>query len=257
MVARTYIGWVAHHCYEIALYFHEIGKMVNDWVWPFSEAAHAFFSISSFFDGLKLAFVKFDEWTQALYGYVHGFGIWDWVKYNLVAWLPGLEDAITVINNFTDEVKTFIADPILYLKTKFRDVILPWAINNIPWVGTIYRWYMFYSVEIDLFFSNPIQYLKTKFEYDILPWAISDIPFIRTLYIWYSNFKIELELFFTDPSAYLKRKFEEVILPWAIESIPFFFTLYRWYETIEIDEFFTDPLGWLWERFTNWFLGKE
>jgi len=204
---------------------------------------------------------------------------WTTIKNLIRGFWPGIDAAIAFFNNLVGEALAFISDPIGWFRNKFENDILPWAIVNIPFFGTLYSWYTNFKSELELFFDNPGNYLRDKFEYNILPWAIEHIPFLSTLYVISTKYIGEFGIFLDDPLRWLRDKFENDILPWAKENVPFFSTLavlvdyysdtlisflqdpVTWLEenTIlgDVKVFFADPLEWLLGRFTDWFLGPE
>jgi len=245
-----FLEWIIEELEDAADWFHELYLETRDWPDWAGFVSNFFYGLYGAFMWLAYDFEDFNEWVEGIEEDVKELGIWGAIKALIKGWLPGLEGAITVIENLAGEVLVFFDNPTAYLREKFTYVILPWAIVNIPFLGTLYKWYTDFKDELELFFDNPGNYLKDKFENVILPWGITRIPFISWLYTFYQNFKGEIVVFFDDPVMWLRGKFENDILPWAKENIPFISTLVVLVDTItdDIMEFFRDPVTWLEEN---------
>jgi len=75
--------------------------------------------------------------------------------------LTGKIDEITA--DFTTELKLFAHDPYGWLETKFEEVILPWAKENIPLVKTVDFWYETHGDKITSFLEDPYEWVVTTF----------------------------------------------------------------------------------------------
>jgi hypothetical protein len=210
--------------------------------------------------------------------------ILEWIE-SIGAWLEDLrQEIVDVIQVIIYQLQLIMEDPAGYFRTLFEENILPWAVERIPFISTVYNWYVNFKDELEFFFAGPTDYLKTKWADEILPWAIDNLPFISSIYHWYIDFRDEIEAFFTDPAGYirtaidsaggelglfladplgyLKAKFTDQILPWAISTIPFVATVFYWYDVLgekitgfftsgvwdDLVDFFTDPLKWIYDR---------
>ena len=243
----AFLDWIIEELTRAEGWFYDAYLTVRDWWPPFDLLKYPLYGLYGCFKWLVEAFWDFYEWLYWVGQQVEDILSWSNIRSLILSWLPDLEDAITFISSFMTEIELFFSNPINYLRTKFEYNILPWAIVNIPFFGTLYSWYTNFKSELEAFFSNPISYLRTKFEYNILPWAIGNIPFISMLYTFYLNYKGEFAVFIDDPIAWIRSKFENDILPWAKENIPFFSTLAVWVDWYgdQLTEFIQDPVGWL------------
>lgn len=217
--------------------------------------ANLFYEICLIFNRLAWRFYDFGKWVDDIADDVQKLGIWGAIKKLIIGWLPGLEDAVTFVDNLVDEFLVFAQDPITYLRDQTITTIFPWAISRIPWVSDIYTWYVNNRKELTELFNDPWKYLRDKVYPRVWDWILIKIPVIGVAYSFYENFKDEIDTFTDNPTLWWHDKLENVVLPWAKEKIPFFSTLYLLYENYwdKIKLFFDDPVDWL---YTNTILGE-
>lgn len=257
-----FIVTIFHIVWTLYEWFRDISQKLKDipvigGTPPVVAIAYLLAAISSAFFSWLTPIAHWHEWWEDIVESVQEYGIWETIKSLILGWLPGLEDVIVFFENIAAEAKYFLASPVEYLRNKWKDDILPWAIANIPFIATIYHWFLDFIDELELFFQDPVTYLRYKWNFFILPWAIENIPFFSTLYHWFLDFSDAIDLFFQDPGKFILETIDldGVILSWLKTWFPFYDDLVKiWGDMLE---FFTDPWEWLLGRFTDWVLGPE
>jgi hypothetical protein len=111
--------------------------------------------------------------------------------------------AEAIISFFVGEFDLFRQDPIKYLREKFEIYILPWAIENIPFVGTVYNWYINHKEFITEFLNDPWGYLVNWAKETIAAWVSEHLPWLPKAFTFFENLWEDVTSFFNNPTVWL------------------------------------------------------
>lgn len=215
--------------------FYEIYLEVYGWIWPFSYLQYPFWDLSSIFSWLAWGFRDFTIWVYEVNNLVTNILSWSTIESYIRNWLPHLVDVVhwwhnwvyflsREINNWWYYTQATVQGWIDIATQGFDNLVVAW---DEFWTYTWPRW----TDKLDLLAADWGDFLIHK-----LP-TLFDISYAEEW--WRSKF--------LDVTKAISDAFREREDFWA-----------GWQDFRDkVVEFFTDPLEWLLDRFTDWFLGPE
>lgn len=213
-----------------AVYLEVIG-----WPWPLWLASEPFYNLSRAFNDLAWAFSDFATWVYNVENRIGEALSWDYIRGLILGWLPGLESLIAwwgdwwaVIGSRIDAwwspmgdlVKSWIAEAKSFLQDE---------INTLQ-AGLV-------SLQADI--DNLAGMLPTWQE--VIYWWRD----------WRGNFAAEFQIWWTSKAIEVAGLIDSAF----IARSGLWEGWQEWRDSVST--FFLDPLGYLEDRFTDWFLGPE
>ena len=220
---------------DVSDYFYDIYREVYDWTYPFWLAAPLFYYISRGFNHLAWDFYDFGEWVDDVADRVRDIldfsDIWDYFDYwfNRAAWawdwvLRAWDNVWDIVNDWWSYTRYTVLAWVDEAKS-YADALVVGVTN---WLASLQEaWDSFKGRiptidEVILWWGN---------------WTGNVTGIIST---WWTGTLTEVKSLIN--SAFLERE-------------PFWAGWQDWRD--KVTEFFSDPVEFLWARFTDWFLGPE
>lgn len=249
--------WIFSIVWDLSGWLYETYQATSDWWFPFNKISEPLYWLYYHTHGLLDHIAHFCDFMIYIEFMVAEKGIWSTIKELIRSWLPWLDDAFEFFDNLWIEVKLFFSDPVERLRYYGEYWILPWMQQHVPFVATVYQWFIDFADEIQLFFQNPVDRLQYLGKEYVLPWLTKNVSWLAEVYHWAMDYSYQIELFFQDPRKYIFETIDldRVLIDWLKATFP-------WYDDFmqiwnDMLQFFINPLDFLLDRFTDWFLGGE
>jgi len=231
----AFMNWIVQRLSDVADFFEALYREAVDWVWPFYLTAGFFYHLSLLFSRLAWDFYDFGQGVDAAAAQLGDILSWSYIKSLIRLWLPGLEDAIAWWHNWT----TFVGQRIDDWWHDIKNTIL----GLIDIAG---------------------QDLRSLID-DARAWlaglqsSVNDLidllPGISELTAWFSNWWGNI---LSPLTSWWNSKILDVqgLINSAFTAREPFWS--GWQDVRDkVIDFITSPLDWLFNRFTDWFLGPE
>lgn len=219
----------------VAGWFYTAYVEVKSWIFPFYHLAPPLASISVFFYQLRDLFSTFNTWLTAAAAKIASIFSWDTIKGLVKSWLPGIESAISWfsswLSNVTSAINTWWANVKLTVK---------------GWIA-----------DAKTYLKGLIDSLSASFIslWDQVRVFIDQLPTFTEILTWFKNVdsyvwgRIVNWWNVTVPTV------NSLIDSWFKSAAPFW---EGWQDVRDtVIGFISNPLGWLADKFTDWFLGPE
>jgi len=220
---------------DIADFSYSAYLEVQGWIFPFSYLATPFYYIYRGFFWLSYYFAQFDKWllfaNQLLSEIPTIWTFWSYFK----PWLEAGLDAWDWVVNSLENIWNIINDW--------------WAATSL----TVQAWIDTAKNDL-LFWINWLsgQVLELREDIDNL---LSQIPNVTELTAWFRNWTGNVLAVVNTWWASSLLDINGLFRSWTLELEPFWA---GWQDIrAQVFDFFDDPLEWLLNRFTDWFLGPE
>lgn len=215
---------IASHFGTIAGFFNELYLWAEERGWPINLTADFFWYIRYFFYKLEAQTIYFSEDMEDFIDELGNILSWSNIKSFIRGWLPYLEDAIDWFLSWTYWVGQKIDE---------------WWSINYP---TVQGWIDIATEGLDSLKAEWNEFWTTTY-----PGFLSSFDELKAAWdnFWTVTFPDLVSNL--DLEEWWNTKLKE-LLELVEDTIPFYSS---------IVEFFNDPLEWLWQRFFDWFLGKE
>jgi len=231
----SFMNWIIEELNDASDFFYSIYREVNDWVWPFWLAAEFFYDLCRVFNWLAWDFLDFADWVNDVAYKITSFfteldldawfqqwktrilDSWDWVRY---AW----SNVTSIVGEWWSttwtDVKGYIDIATQGLDTLKAAWDSFWRVTFPEWTGKL----------------DSLRAAWDNFWTTTFPNLVS----FQWLTEWWNTRLMEIDQLIND-----------TVRTW----FPFYDDLVELWNGIV--EFFVDPLEWLLDRFTDWFLGPE
>ncbi len=229
------MSWIIDKLTNVSDWFYSVYLAVADWVWPFNQAADFFYEVSWVFIRLAWDFYDFSVWVDDIATKIVTILSWDIIWSFILEKVPKLEDIrdwfyawqLHIWQELTNWWSATSTDVLGWIDIAKND-LLTW----INWLHT--------------------QIIELRGDVEDLIGQIPDISEIRAWFSnWWGNILVNLSTWWNDRLLEVQRLIDTAF---SLRE-PFWA---GWQEIRDkVFEFFDDPLEWLLERFTNWFLGPE
>ena len=220
---------------DAALFFNQLYWGAKDWPWPWSLTY-------SWWDNLRRLF------------YVISTNIWDFGN-----WVSSAETNLAKILSIS-QIQSYFQTWINYATTAWGWVN-QWT-TNVTWA--IDRWWVNTTTIVQAWINNAMQWAQAQINTlalsiaDILEWwnsVVDDFPSFTEILQWFTNWwaniLTNINLWWIDRLVEVKA----YVFNW-VWSLKGFWD--GWSEIRDkVYAFINDPLEWLWNKFTDWFLGVE
>lgn len=221
------IGWLS----DASSHFYGIYLEAYHWIAPFSFIAPVFYSLHSVFANLSWGFYHFNQWAVSAQASIANILPWPTIRSYILTWLPGIEGALDWIYNAWGNVQGAIGD---------------WWRTTEP---TVQGW-----------ISSASQYLQTQLT-GLERWLatvqadvqelLARLPTLEEILAWFRNWPanllVELEPWWNEKLLGINALIQSTLRDW----FPFYNELAELWSDIRL--FFTDPLGWLYDRMDEFF----
>lgn len=194
-----------------------------------------FLAISNIIFDLLTPIAHFGDWVDDVADRLLKILSWDTIKSLIKVWLSGIETIITWFPDWAKHIRQVISD-----------------------------WWSSVSSTVQGWISSAVQVVK-----DLITQVVKDlatlqsawdsvkgkIPSIDAVISWWSNVTANILLIVNSWWGERLREVDTLINSKLKTWFPFYDDLVKLWSTITT--FFTNPLDWLLDRFTDWFLGAE
>ncbi len=231
----SFLDWLVEDFNAAADFFYSIYLEVLDWVWPFWLAAEFFYDLSQVFELLAWDFSDFGGWVLDTVDRLNEILSWSNIRSLILGWLPDLEDVV----DWWDQWWVWVGQEIDDWWSATRLIVQGWidtvedALNDLR-----LEWDDFWNITWPAWTAQ-FETLRAgwdNFVNNVLPNLLD----LTGLWAWWND-RIADITGLIDAAFTLREGW------WA-----------GWQDVRDdVLEFFTDPLEWLWSRFTDWFLGPE
>lgn len=229
------IDKIVEFLFSASIFTYNIYLEVYSWVYPFSLAAGFFYQLSDIFANLARSFYDFGVGIDSITNQIATFFTWSNLEQWFTDWKSKILDAWNWIVNawswFTDEVTD-------WWNTTYPTV-KGWIAIATEGLATLkVAWSTFWTVTFPNWTSK-LDVLKAAWDNF---WTVTfpDLISLKWLGIWWDS---------------KWKDIEKLIGSWFKVYEPFWA---GWQDVRDnVIEFFTNPIEWLWSKFTDWFLGGE
>lgn len=220
---------------SVSSWFYEIYLDVNGWVWPFWQAAGFFYQISLLFNTLAWQFYYFWGWVDDVATKVAGILSWSTIWSYILSYVPNLtqirdwfygwsSNITSVITIWWYATQTTVTEGITAAVQPFNAMLTAW--NNF-WNST---WPQL---------TSSFNGLKAAWD-NFWRYTLPNIVSFDALEDWWNGRIGALQGLIN--SAFTTRA-----------------SLWEGWQEVRTSvlTFFSDPVEYIWDRFTGWFLGPE
>lgn len=231
----AFMDWIIERLGDVSGFFYDIYREVLDWVYPFWLAADFFYNLHLLFNGLAWDFYDFANWVDDVVDELRDILSWSNIRSLIRGWLPDLEDVVDwwdrwwvwvghEIDDWWDSTKNTVQGWIHYAEVRISD-----------WIDSLER------------ALTTLQAAWNDFK--------DRIPALDELWLWFTAWWANVLENLIDWGALTGTQIDSLIDSWFKSYEPFWA---GWQDVRDnVIEFLTDPLTWLQDRFTDWFLGPE
>jgi hypothetical protein len=231
----SFMAWIIDALNDISSWFYEIYLDVYSWVWPFSLTANLFLYLCYLFNNLAWYFNAFSSWVSDVQGKIGNFLSWSTIWSYILSYVPNL---------------TQIRDWFYSWWTNVQSVVASWwsatSVTVQGWINTALQYVNSVATAWNNFWNNlwpqlTISFNSLKSAWDNF-WTVTFPTLVSFSWLttWWSS---RLQ----DVQGLIGSAFTARASLWA-----------GWQEMRDnVVNFFTDPVEFIWERFTDWFLGPE
>lgn len=208
---------------------------VKGWVWPFNNLATPLYYLYYAFSYVTLYFGYFNDWVATANTKLSQILDINQIIVYLKTWLDYATYAWQWVGNAISNVTSIITS----WWSSAQETVLAWIEQAKQWTLAQIQNLAAAMVEVQAWWNSFKSNLPTLSE--IIAWFQSWWPNILSMLgSWWIERLLDVEALFNS---------------WFLELSP----LWEGWQEIreEVFEFFSDPLEWLWARFTDWFLGPE
>ena len=229
----TFMSWIITSLQGIGNWFWSIHQTVEGWVWPFYLVADFFWQLSLLFYNLASYFTSFSDWVSDVASRVGNYLSWDTIWSYILSYVPNL--------------------------ISLRDWFYSWWSNV---TSVITSWWSATSATVHGWITAAIQGLGDigagwlNFWNNLWPQLVSGFNSLKSAWdnFWLVTFPnlvsfAWLATWWNSRLLDVQGLLNSTLKTW----FPFYDDLVELWSDIAL--FFTNPLQYLWERFTDWFFG--
>lgn len=234
-VSTPFMGWIIDKLTNVSGWFYSIYLAVVGWVWPFNLTANFFYEASWVFLRLAWNFYDFSLWVDDIATKIVTILSWDTIWDLVLTAVPSLEEIRDWFYAWQFHV--------------WQELTNWWRAKSVTVLGWIEEAKEDLLTWIDWLHGEIIE---LRGEVDDL---IGQIPNVTEITAWFSNWwgniLANLGTWWDDRLLDVQGLIDSAFVTrdqfWA-----------GWQDIRDrVFDFFDDPLEWLLERFTDWFLGPE
>jgi len=230
-----FMNWLIQGCNDASSFFYSIYLEVLGWVYPFRYAAGFFYQLCLIFNDLAWDFYYFNQWVDDVAAKVGNILSWSTIWSYILSNVPNL--------------------------TAIRDWFYSWW-NNV--LSAVNSWWASTQNTVTGWIASAQSYLQNQIN-SLNTWftnlqaqinaLIGNLPSFNEILSWFADWWSNVLGKIIAWGALPAQQIQSLIDSAFGQREPFWA---GWQDIRDnVIEFFSDPLEWLWLRFTNWFLGKE
>ena len=229
------IDWIAELCFDIADWFEDAYFIVDSWISPFNNLAPPFAAVFQIFNSIGYYFAVFSGWVNAATAKLQDILSIDTIKYYLQTWI----DYATIAYNW-------VVNSLLYITYTITDWWDATQDTVSAWIDTVKEWAAAQINDLAITLAPVITWFN-NFQ--------SHIPSLNQILQWFTNWWTNILYNITDWWKERLLDIKTLFNSWALDLAPFW---EGWQEIREtVFNFLNNPLDWLLDKFTDWFLGVE
>ncbi len=218
---------------SVSSWFYQIYQEVYGWVYPFWLAAGLFYQLSNVFSTLAWRFYDFSDWVSDVQSKIGNYLSWGTIWSYILSYVPNL--------------------------TQLRDWFYTWATNV---MGIITGWWSATSVTVHGWITAATQSFNSmltawlNFWNNLWPQLTASFNSLKASWdnFWAVTFPTLVNFSWLTTWWNSRQLDDQGLLNSTLKTwFPFYDDLVRLWGDIAL--FFTNPLQYLWERFTDWFFG--
>lgn len=231
----TFINSIIEGLNKVSGFFYQIFLEVNSWPWPFWYVSGFFYSLHVAFAGLAWAFYYLNGWVDYLAGKVAAiltFGdIWSYFKW----WF----DAAVAAWNWVASAYRNVWNIVEWWWSSAKYIVLSWVDEAKRWATSLFN-------QVNAWLAR-LQEAWDAFK--------AKLPAIEEILSWFKNWPGKVLATIISWGALPGKEIENLILSKLKEWFPFYDNLVAIKDSMF--DFFTNPLEFLFNRFSDWFLGPK
>lgn len=219
----------------ISEFFYNIYAEIFTWSFPFNLIAEPFYSISNLFGNIAWQFYYFSGWLYTIYNKITSFLSWDTIWSAIIERVPNLEEIRDWFTGWGGQV---------------YGVVLSWWESTSSTVGA----WIGAAVQVVQDGLDNLSGLVGQLQEDVEE-LVGNIPDVSEILTWFTSWIDNVVGVVND---WWDSRVQDVqdLIDSAIQNIAPM--IEGWQEVRDqVVEFFTDPVEYIWSRFTDWFLGPE
>lgn len=219
----------------IAGWFYTAYVEVKSWVFPFYHLAPPLASISVFFYQLRDFFSTFNTWLTAASQKIASILSWDSVKGLVKSWLPNIESAISWFTSWLSNVNSAINTWWAGVKTTVQG-----------WINTAKTYLKGLIDDLSDSFYTFVDEVQT---------FINQLPTFTEIITWFKDWWGKILAKIIAWGALTATQIGSLLDSWFKLYAPF----WEGWQDVRgtVIGFISNPLDWLADKFTDWFLGPE
>lgn len=216
-------------------FLYEIYLEVYSWPSPFWYPASFFYQLCLIFNRLAWYFYDFSTWVDSVAAAVAQILSWESIKSLILGWLKWVGDLSTIFYYFWQNV---------------ADVVTSWWSTTSV---TVQGWIATAKQELLSLISSSLTWLASlQAAWDSFK---GRIPSIDEVLNWFRDWRGAILAYLITWGALTSLQISSLIDS-AFRLREAYWDGWQYWRG-KVTEFFTDPLGWLESKFTDWFLGAE
>lgn len=208
---------------------------VKSWAWPFNNLATPLYWVTLFFYQLTTLFTSFNDWVSYTADMIASILNWTSIKALIKSWLTGIESVISWFASWASNVTSVINS----WWSSVKNTVKGW-INDVE----DYLWSLINNLSTS--FTN----LKVQVQT-----LLDKIPTINEILAWFGDWWGKILANIISWGALTATQIDAVIGSWLKSYAPFWA---GWQDVRDnVIGFLSNPLDWIMDKFTDWFLGPE
>lgn len=219
-----FITWIIQNISRIAGTFYDVYVETSSWIWPFNYVSNIFYYGYIAADNLAYYFGYFGDWCNDVWNRVLNILSWDNIVNLIRSWLSNIEQVVYWFFNWWNNV----LDVINQWWSTIQDTIKSWIDTAIRYLQVGYQQITNFLNYIWPSFENLLNSITSEWQ-SFRDTTLSSLVTFHFLTSWLNSYSITVQN--------------------LINS-----TLNSWFPFYgDMVLFFSNPVQFLWERFTDWF----
>lgn len=229
------MNYIVQRLNDASDFFYDLYLEVLGWVYPFWLAAGMFYNLCGIFNRLAWNFYDFGQWVDAAADKLEDVLSWSYIRSLIQSWLPDLENAVSWWHSWTAWVRQKIDE----WWNSAKDTVQGWIDIGDQWLKDLIDDAQTWLARLQSSMNDIIGMLPSITE--ITTW-FSD---------WWGNIMTPLTTWWNNRVLVIQGLIDSNFT----DREPFWS---GWQDVKDnVIEFFSSPLDWLVDHFTDWFLGPE
>lgn len=230
-----FMSWIINELNDVSDYFYDAYLEVNGWVWPFWELGTPFYYLCLVFNSIAWDFYDFSNWVDNVSSKIGDYLSWSTIQSYILSWFHYLGNISDVFYYFRDNVLTHVST--WWSATQYT--VKGWIDAAVQGLENIAEaWSNFWNYlwpQLSQSFNN----LQSSWD-NFWSYTLPGLVDFGGLWDWWDSRIMDVQDLITTATREIAGLSE------------------GWLDMrANVVQFFTDPVEYIWERFTDWFLGPE